>query len=103
MNAMRIVAAVALALSMLWCVAPGDAVADSQPDVQVVVQLWDSQPDTPVRVAFGHLAAIYYLYRDEPNFDAWLTLLRQSLQNHTPVRFTYAVAGQRITFLEPAD
>ncbi|OBK26514.1 hypothetical protein A5635_13140 [Mycobacterium asiaticum] len=91
-----------LMLFALICLAPGEAAADSQPEVQVVVQLWDTDPDAAVRVAFGHLAAIYFLERNEPNFTAWHAMLRQSLQHQTPVRFTYAVAGQRITFVEPA-
>ncbi|WP_142277176.1 hypothetical protein [Mycobacterium asiaticum] len=101
-SARRMMVTLLLAVFALVCIAPGEAAADSQPDEQVVVQLWDADPDAAVRVAFGHLAAIYFLERDEPNFIAWHAMLRQSLQNQTPVRFTYAVAGQRITFVEPA-
>jgi hypothetical protein len=95
--------ALALTIIALTCVSPRDAIADSQPDEQVVVQLWDAQSDAPVRVAFGHLAAIYVMERNDPDFTAWLTLLRQSLDQKTPVRFSYVVAGQRITLVEPAQ
>jgi hypothetical protein len=62
-----------------------------------------AQPDSPIGVQFGHHAAIYVLERNDPNFAAWFAILKRSLNEGLRVRFSYAVAGQRLTLVEPAQ
>lgn len=66
-----------------------------------VVRLETTQPDKPVGVHFGRHAAIYLLQRDDPQFATRLAVLQRSLDEGTPVRFDYAVAGPRLTLVEP--
>jgi len=68
----------------------------------VVARLWDTQPDTPVGVPFGHHAARYLLERNDPNFATWLAVLQRSLKDGSRVRFSYDVVGPRLTLVEPA-
>jgi hypothetical protein len=99
-----VVVAVMVTLMALACVAPSkDVVAQPLVEEDVVVQLWDSQPDAPIGVAFGRRAAIYLLDRNDPNFAAWLGILRRSLHDGSRVRFDYAVEGPRLTLVEPAQ
>jgi hypothetical protein len=41
--------------------------------------------------------------RRDPNFTAWLAILQRSLKDGSPVRYSYDVAGPRLTFVEPAQ
>lgn len=80
-----------------------DGVGQSVVEEDVVARLWDTQPDAPVGVAFGHHAAIYLLERNDPNFAAWFAVLQRSLKDGSRVRFSYDVVGPRLTLVEPAQ
>ncbi|KZS69174.1 hypothetical protein A4G29_12765 [Mycobacterium kansasii] len=69
----------------------------------VVVRLDTAQPDQPVGVHFGRHAASTCWNATILQFAAWLAVLHRSLDEGTPVRFAYAVAGPRLTLVEPAD
>lgn len=103
----RCVAIVAVALAAAWCSGQASGQAPGTTSAAVieqdtVQQLLVGAPDAPVRVVFGHHAAIYLLDRGDPNFTAWLTLLQQAHDAGTPVRFAYDVYGPRLTLVEPA-
>lgn len=106
----RCIAVVAVALVVAGCGAPGEAVSTGQVsstpssaiEQDTVHQLTVGAPDAPVRVLFGHHAAIYLLDRGDPNFAAWLAVLQQARDKGTPVRFAYDVYGPRLTLVEPA-
>lgn len=80
----------------------GSSAGSSAVEQDVVVRLDTAQPDRPVGVHFGRHAAIYLLERDDPHFATWLAVLHRSLNEGTQVRFAYAVAGPRLTLVEPA-
>jgi hypothetical protein len=65
----------------------------------VVVGL-DTDLADKVAVHFIHHAAVYYMLRKDSEFAARLTCVRESLATGAVVKFTYAVAGQAITWLE---
>jgi hypothetical protein len=113
------VAAVAVTLGAVACGVPGTGTSNGQVstttgvsshgagdpiiDEDIVSNLMMGEPDTPVRVVFGHHAAIYLLERSDPNYAAWLAVLQRSLNDGTRVRFAYAVEGPRLTLVEPAQ
>lgn len=100
---MRILVAVVVTL-LVVCAAPVSE-AGAQPLVEedVVNYLITTPPDAPVGVAFGRHAAIYQLDRGDPNFAAWLAILRKAQQDGTLVRFSYDVIGPRLTLVEPVS
>ena len=63
----------------------------------VVLRILPASPDKPIGVLFERHAAIYFLHREDPGFAAHLRLLEESRDQKTPVRFTFDVAGQRLT------
>lgn len=63
----------------------------------VVRRIDDLGAAQPMGVLFRHHAAVYFLHRDEPRFDEWLTILRESQSRGSKVRFTYQSLGQRLT------
>lgn len=100
------------ALTALTLIAGGagapakEAFAEPLLDEDFVSQLMagqPSQPDAPIRVVFGHHAAIYLLDRKDPNFGAYFDILQSSLKELTRVRFSYAVEGPRLTLVQPAQ
>lgn len=63
----------------------------------VVRRIDDMGAAQPIGVLFRHHAAVYFLHRDEPQFDEWLANLRESQSRGSKIRFTYRSIGQRLT------
>ena len=62
------------------------------------VEQLTEQPDR-VTVSFRQFSAVYFLYRDHPEYDAYRRLLEHSVKKKRTVRFDYDVEGQRITYI----
>jgi hypothetical protein len=63
----------------------------------VVRRIDDLGTAQPIGVLFRRHAAVYFLHRDEPHFDEWLAILRESQSHGSKIRFTYRSMGQRLT------
>jgi hypothetical protein len=107
MRKLRIAALIALTLIAVGAGASVKEVfAEPLLDEDFVSQLMagePSEPNAPIRVVFGHHAAIYLLDRKDPHFAAYFDILQSSLKERTRVRFDYAVEGPRLTLVEPAQ
>ena len=113
----RCFATVSMVLATAGCGVPGEAISTGQTtttatsavsapaaiEQDTVHELMVGAPEAPVKVLFGHHAAIYLLDRNDPNFAAWLAVLQQAHDQGTQVRFAYDVYGPRLTLVESAQ
>jgi hypothetical protein len=69
-------------------------------DGGVVLTIKQSDSQKPVAIVFDRHASYYFLDRTDPHFSQWLAILKESQQNHVPVRFDCVADGPRLTAVE---